>query len=368
MGIITLPRKIYQQRDIIESIRDSLQLREPVLVVTDKNIMKIFGDRIRRSMDGTNYRVIDDVRPEPEITAIESAYSSLSGFQPRTIIAIGGGSVIDFAKSLDVKISYSDRSIAEINPFEILDLKAELIAVPTTSGTGSDVSFGIVVNDQGRKLALGNFDLVPYISILDASLTPSDPNIIRPTGVDALVHSFEALTANTSTIFTDALAEKAIETIFDNIEGSMNGDESARDNMHLAATMAGIAFTNSGTALAHALGHSFGSTHHVVHGTCVGLFLPYVIEFNSTDDPSRRKYERIAKRLGYSDAVSALKDLYARIGQPVSVRDLGIDRRRYLASIDEMVEKALADSELAFNPVIAGEDDIRSIYLKAYGD
>ncbi|KAA8923084.1 iron-containing alcohol dehydrogenase family protein [Thermoplasma sp.] len=368
MSIITLPRKIYQQRDIIDSLKETLQLKEPILLVSDRNIMRIFGDRIRNALQGSDYRTIDDVTPEPEISAIELAYKNLSGFQPRTIIALGGGSVIDFAKSLDIKISYPERSLEEVNPFEPLDLRAEIIAIPTTSGTGSDVSFGIVLANQGRKLALGNFDLVPYVSVLDSSLVPSDPKIIRPTGVDALVHSFEALTANTSSIFTDAMAEKAIETIFKNIEGSMNGNEDARENMHLAATMAGIAFTNSGTALAHALGHSFGATHHVVHGTCVGLFLPYVIEFNSSDTNAKMKYDRIAERLGYKDAISALKDLYGRIGQPTTAKELGIQRDVYMRSIDEMVEKALADSELAFNPVIAGDEDVRSIFLKAYGD
>ncbi|CAC11961.1 NADPH-dependent butanol dehydrogenase related protein [Thermoplasma acidophilum] len=214
MSIITLPRKIYQQRDIIDNIRETLQLKEPILLVSDRNIMKLYGQRIKNALDGSDYRVIEDVRPEPEVSDIENTYRSLSGFQPKTIIAFGGGSVIDFAKSIDVKISYPDRSLEEVNPFEPLNLKADLVAIPTTSGTGSDVSFGIVITDQGRKLALGNFDLVPYVSVLDSSLVPSDPSIIRPTGVDALVHSFEALTANTSSIFTDALAEKAIETIF----------------------------------------------------------------------------------------------------------------------------------------------------------
>ncbi len=368
MTVYTFPRKIYFQRDIIETLADIIQGSEKQLVITDANILKFHGERIKRSLKGRNFKIYSNVNPEPTIESIENAFRDNSLYNPDTIIAIGGGSVMDFAKSMAIKFSYPDKNLRDINPFESLAIKVKLIAIPTTSGTGSDVSFGIVLTDGDRKVALGNYDLVPEISILDSSLTPDSKDIIRSTGIDAFVHSFEALSANTSTILTDALAEKSIDTIYHNLENAMNNDEEAKDLVHISSTMAGLAFSNSGTALAHALGHSFGSTFHVVHGTSVGLFLPYVIEFNSRDERTNEKYMRVGRMLGLENIIDGIKDFYGEIGQPYRVKDLGISADLYYSRIDELVEKAMMDNELAFNPVIAGEDDVKELFSRAYGD
>ncbi|MGC8663594.1 MAG: iron-containing alcohol dehydrogenase [Thermoplasmata archaeon] len=368
MSFFTFPRQIYFQRDIIDSLSDIVCYSKYLLVVTDSNIKKIHGERIKKSLSGINYKIFSDVLPEPSIESIENAFLNYKNEVPDTIIAIGGGSVMDFAKSMAIKFSYPDLDLRNLNPFEKIKIKLNLIAIPTTSGTGSDVSFGIVLTDGNRKLALGNYGLVPMISILDSSLTPVNKNIIRITGVDAFVHAFEALSANTSNIFTDALAEKSIETIYNNLKLAMENDDSAKDLVHLSATMAGLAFSNSGTALTHALGHSFGATFHVVHGISVGIFLPYVIDFNSQDENTNAKYKKIGKILGFKNLVNGIKKFYQDIGQPYFVKQLNIEKEYYLSKIDEAVEKAMMDSELAFNPVIAGEEDIKRIYLKAYGD
>ncbi|MGC9137872.1 MAG: iron-containing alcohol dehydrogenase [Thermoplasmata archaeon] len=370
MPVFTLPRRIYYQRDIIDNLGDILRNEKSknVLIITDRNIMSIHGKRLESSLMNFNFKFFDDVKPEPSIESIEKAVDEINMLDIDTIIGIGGGSVLDFAKSVAIKLSHPDKDLRDVNPFEPIDLKLKLIAIPTTSGTGSDVSFGIVLTDVDRKLALGNYELVPYISILDSSLTPTNPEIIRSTGIDAFVHAFEALSANTSTIFTDALAEKAIEIIYKNLGKAMRNDEDAKDLIHLSATMAGIAFSNSGTALAHALGHSFGATFHVVHGTSVGLFLPYVIEFNSSDEYTRSKYEKVARILDTGDIIDKIKEFYDSIGQPYRVKDLNIPKNEYIKMIDELISKSLQDSELAFNPVVVGEEDLRNIYLRAYGD
>ncbi len=370
MPIFQFPRKIYFQRDILAEISPLLQ-REGIgriLIVTDKIIRRIVEDRISNMRD-FQVDIFDEVLPEPEVGYIESVSLSMRGKQYDAIMAIGGGSVIDFSKSLLVKKEYPDKDLRDVNPFEPLNFKTKLIAVPTTSGTGSDASFGVVLTDGDRKLALANYDLIPEIIILDSSLAPKNERIIVSTGIDALVHSFEALVANTSSDLTDALAERAIITIFDNLEGSVRGEEEAKEKMHLAATMAGIAFSNSGTAIAHALGHSLGATFHVTHGTCVGLFLPHAIRFNSIDGGSRVKYERIAKMLGLKnvgDLIAFIETFYKRIGQPVRVRDTGVNEKEYGEKVGLMASKAMMDSELAFNPVMAGEDELKSIFLSAY--
>ena len=370
MTIFTFPRKIYYQRDIIDTLSSILENENSknIILVTDKNIMKIYGGKIIESIKGKNFIIIDEVIPEPSIENIENSFQKFKNFIPDTIIALGGGSVIDYSKSIAIKYSNYNYDLRNVNPFEPMKINVKLIAIPTTSGTGSDVSFGIVLTDNNKKIALGNYELVPYISILDSSLTPTEKEITRITGIDAFVHAFEALSANTSTILTDALAEKAIETIFNHLKRAMENDEESKDLMHLSATMAGIAFSNSGTALAHALGHSFGATFHIPHGTSVGIFLPYVIEFNFNDERTKKKYEKLEKLLGIDDILSAIKNFYSEVGQPICIKELKINKDHYFSRIGELINKSIEDSELAFNPIIVGEDDLKNIFIKAYGD
>lgn len=368
MAIFTFPRQIYFQRDIVDSLDTILEDSEKILLITDKVIFNLFGERIIKTLKNKKLEIFKDVMPEPTVDSIEKSFLFYKDFQPDTIIALGGGSVIDFAKSMVIKFSYPEMDLRVVNPFEKLKLKNKLVAIPTTSGTGSDASFGIVLTDNDRKIALGNYDLVPEITILDSSLTPNSREIIRSTGIDALVHAFEALSANTSNILTDALSEKVIESIFNNLKKAMNNDENAKDIMHLSATMAGISFSNSGTALAHALGHSLGSTFHIVHGTAVGIFLPYVIEFNRKDENTNKKYEKIEKLLNTDNLENFIKSFYKEINQPLTIMELGIDKNTFINNLDQLVGKAIIDSELAFNPVIVGEEDIKNLFIKAYGD
>ncbi len=371
MPIITLPRKIIFQRDIYKDAGDLLRtyLGKRVLVIVDPNVLRIHGEKIKEMLRGLEYFVWSDVPPEPSVNDVLNAFGKIRG-DYTSVMAVGGGSVIDFAKSLAYLLSNPNGDLRSINPFESINLKTTLIAVPTTSGTGSDASFGVVLTDNGRKLAMGNYDLVPLIIVLDPSFTPSQENIVRSTGLDALVHAFEALVANTASIFTDALAEKSILTIVRNLPLAIMNNDDAKDAMHIAATMAGMAFSNSGTAMAHALGHAFGATFHVVHGVSVALFLPHVIKFNSVDATANAKYRYISGLLGFGGDVDGLIEgllrLYREIKQPIAVRELGIDKDAYFSAIDTMSRKAIEDSELSFNPVIPGEDDIKSIFEKAW--
>ncbi|MFP3305914.1 MAG: iron-containing alcohol dehydrogenase [Thermocladium sp.] len=371
MPIITLPRKIIFQRDIYKDASDILgrYLGKKALVIVDPNVLKIHGEKIKEMLRGVEYLVWSEVPPEPSIDDVLSAYMKMRG-DYTSVVAVGGGSVIDFAKSMAYLLSNPNGDLRSINPFEPINLTTTLIAVPTTSGTGSDASFGVVLTDDGRKLAMGNYDLVPLIIVLDPSFAPTQENIVRSTGLDALVHAFEALVANTASLFTDALAEKAILTIIKNLPLAIVNDNDAKDAMHIAATMAGMAFSNSGTAMAHALGHAFGATFHIVHGTSVALFLPHVIKFNSMDATANEKYRYISKLLGFGGDIDGLINgllrLYREIKQPITVRELGIDKAAYFSAIDSMTRKAIEDSELSFNPVIPGEDDIKSIYDEAW--
>ncbi len=371
MSFFKLPRTVYFQRDIIDSLQDILSKENirKILIVTDKNVLTLVGKRIETALGTIEREYFTDVLPEPTIGQIQDGASSLRSKEFDAIVAIGGGSVIDFSKALAVKISNPQADLGSISPFESINLKTKLVAIPTTSGTGSDVSFGVVLSNKEGKLAMGNYELVPEIDILDSSLTPTDRKIVVATGIDAFVHSFEAIAANTSSAFTDAFAERAIETIFYNLKGAIENEEQAKDLMHISATMAGIAFSNSGTASAHALGHSFGATFHVTHGTSVGLFLIPSILYNSQDPLTRDKYLRICRILNVNDIVGLTKKIdgfFKSVGQPSRVRDLGIDEDYYRSRVDQLVSLSLRDSELAFNPVLAGEEDLKKIFVDTY--
>ncbi len=371
MSLFQLPRKIYFQRDIIDSLGEILANEgiNKILEITDKTVHSLMAERIDKALGNLDREVFMDVNPEPSITQIEKASSQFADKRYDAIVAIGGGSVIDFAKAIAVKMTNPQADLANINPFENLRLKTRLVAIPTTSGTGSDVSFGVVLTDREGKLAMGNYDLVPEIDILDPSITPTAKAVIVSTGIDAFVHSFEAIASNTSSILTDALAERAIETIYHNLKKATENEETAKDLMHISATMAGIAFSNSGTASAHALGHSFGAAFHVTHGTSVGLFLIPSILFNSQDREAREKYMRICKILNVTDIrslINAIEVFFRSVGQPCHVSELGIDKTTYDSKLDELVSLAMRDSELAFNPVIAGGEDLRKLFIENF--
>ncbi len=370
MPVFTFPRKIFFQRDIIDNLSDLIaeESIKRALIVTDKIIYSIFSKKIENFKKSLEISIFSDVNPEPKIEEIEEAYKNLMNFEPQAIIGIGGGSVIDFSKSLALKFSYPDYDLRGLNPFENLKLKIELITIPTTF-SGSDVSFAVVLSDKNRKLPSGNYSLVPLIDIVDPEIMPENEDLIRSTGVDTFVTAVEAIVSNTSNILSDALAEKSIKIVYENIKDAIKNDANAIENLSIASIMAGISFSNSGSGLVHCLGHSFGSTFHIKHGTSVGLFLPYVIEFNSKHEETKKKYERIARILDFNmdELVEKIFEFFREIKQPITVKDLGIEEKIYFEKLNEMVEKAVTDSEIAFNPFFVSEDDIKEIFIKTFG-
>jgi len=370
MPLITFPRKLVVQRDFLESLGDFLinEGLTKVLLISDKNVYAIQVERIKKGLEGIETQLFVDVSPEPTIEAIEDAFEKLRNLNVDGIVAFGGGSVIDFAKSVAVKLSDPAKNLREISPFEYIKLRFPLIAIPTT-GSGSDASFATVLTDGTRKFPTGNYSLVPMFDILDSSVFAENSDLIRNTGVDAIVTAIEAVVSNTSNIMTDAIAEKSLPILFENLEMTMKGNKDNVDDVQLAMTMAGIAFSNSGSGLVHCLGHSFGSTFHIAHGKSVGIFLPYVIEFLSSDATTRSKYEYLASLISKGNSkslIDLLKEFYKKIGQPLTVRDAGITKKDYEERMGELVEKAMEDSELAFNPIFVSNEDMKNLFEIAY--
>ncbi len=378
---IVSPRYIYRE-DAGEALRDIIVERSvsKILIVTDRVIESTnhFGEVVEKiASTGAEHYVFSDVEQEPSFETARRIGLEALKLEADLIVAIGGGSVIDAAKGGYVLYEKPDVTLEELNPFEPLGLgrKAVLVAVPTTCGTGSDASFGIVltlVRDRvKRKVALGHREVVPYASILDTAFLSTLPrSLIRNTALDALSHAVEAFVAVMANTYTDSLAKGVVLTIFSFLKKGIEKDEHALSQLHLAATMAGIAFTNAGLGLAHAIAHTIGPVLGLHHGLAVSIALPYVVAFNSSKDLSvKDKYESLVP--GSSGEVDrfevTLIRLYREIGHPTSyseVVDVDIGEWRKIA--EQLAPLVLEDATLAFNPVSVGVDDVEEVLLNAF--
>ncbi len=385
---LAFPRRIIYNEpagDALALLLEDLGVKS-VLLVSDKVLSSMPGFKeIHSRLKSAGFKtcIYTDVSPEPSFSETDAIASRARECGVGAIIAIGGGSVIDAAKTGLVRLVNPGLNLESIAPFTRLGVEGSgivFIAVPTTSGSGSDASYGVVLTktsgDGREKIPLGSYELVPYASILDPSLPSSMPvGLTVATGVDVLAHSLEALVSVNSNPLSDALAVKAAGIVFTRLPLLVKNpdDADARAEMHMAATMAGMAFTNSGLGLAHAIAHPLGALLGTHHGATVGLVLPYVVEFNSArSSEARSKYERLQTVLervlglpARDSLVDHIFSLYREVGQPSRLRELKpVD---YLEELVARVsEAALRDPEVAFNPVVPTQEDIAEILRRLY--
>jgi acetaldehyde dehydrogenase/alcohol dehydrogenase len=339
------------------------------LIVSDKVIeeighLKILTDKINAY--GKEWKVFLDVVPDPRYDDVLKGKKICLSYKPDSIIALGGGSVMDTAKTMWVLYEFPEFSMdADIHPFNNalfnLGKKANFIAIPTTSGTGSETSIGVVISkkegkDIWRKMELAHPALVPTWAIVDPIFPVGmSPQLTAITGFDALTHCFENVISQWKNEFSEALTLKAIELIFKYLPLAYKDGKNieARDFMHQAATMAGLAFSNSMAQLGHSLGHSLGAVFHVPHGKCVGVFLTYVLEycFNNPDqsDKSINIVGTISKRLGWANwnedikkaaniAIDKIKELQKQLDFPTKIKDLKISKNDLENNLNTLVD------------------------------
>ena len=356
---------------------------EKVFIVTD-GVLRNLGivDKVKEQLrDKIQVKVFDEVEPEPSKQTIERGAKSLSEFRPDWIIGLGGGSCMDAAKAMWVLYERPDLTIEKIDPIKKLGLrkKAHLINIPTTSGTGADVTWAIVITDKemGAKLELASREVVADISILDPSLVSELPSrLTTDTGMDVLVHAIEAYTAQWKNDFSDAFALRAIQFVFSYLPRAFkNGrnDPEAREKMHNAATMAGLAFGNSQICIAHAMGHSFGAVFDVPHGRSVAVFLPYVMEYNLPE--AANLYSELAGAIGITQGddqdrairlIKAIRDLMDEIDAPPNIESMDIPRGKFEEKLDELIDKAIESTGTVVNPRVPGEEDYRKLFQYTY--
>ena len=405
------PEKVYIKRGCLPVALEELKNvmgKKRVFIVTDtflyeNGYTKVITDKLDEM--GIVHETFFDVAPDPTLACAKEGAQLIDAFKPDCIIAVGGGSAMDAAKIMWVmyehpEIDFLDMAMRfmdirkRVYTFPKMGEKAYFIAVPTSAGTGSEVTPFAVITDEttGQKYPLADYELLPKMAIVDANMMMNAPKgLTSASGIDALVHSIEAYASMMATEFTDGLALEAIKIIFEYLPRAYeNGanDPKAREKMANAATMAGMAFANAFLGICHSMGHKLGAYHHLPHGITVALVLDNVMRFNSAEVPNKmgtfpqydhphtlRRYAEIAEALnigGENDyekmenLIRKIDELKDRIGIKRTIREYGIDEQTFLATLDEMSEKAFDDQCTGANPRYPLISEIKDIYLKTY--
>jgi alcohol dehydrogenase class IV len=352
-------------------------------IVTDTNIVALgFVDRVRAKLAeaGLEAAVFDAVEPDPSLETVRLGAREAQAYAPDWIVGLGGGSCLDAAKSIWIQYERPDLEPDNVAPLGHLGLrqKARLIAIPTTSGTGAEVTWPIVLtdHDEHRKVTVGHSENIPDLAVVDpAFVLDLPPQITADTGMDVLTHAVEGYTSTWHNDFSDGLCLKAIQLVFDYLPRAYHdGDDQAREKMHNAATIAGLGFGNSMAAMAHGLGHALGTVFSLPHGRTVGLALPFTIEFTVRGYLPTR-YAEIARFLDLpagdepqaaASLAAAIRDLAGRIGQPTSLRGAGISPEQFEANLEPLIDKAFNDSAMTVTARFPEEEELEQVLRCLY--
>lgn len=354
-------------------------------IVTDGNIIGLgLADRVQSKLSeaGIETSIFGEVEPNPSLQTVRKGAEAALAFGPDLIIGLGGGSCLDAAKALYVLYERPDLQPDEIAPAGSLGLrqKSRLVAIPTTSGTGAEVTWAVVLTDtaEHRKLNLGNAEAIPDIAIVDPEFVKRlPPQITADTGMDVLTHAVEGYTSHWHNDFADGLCLQATRLVFEYLPRAYEfgaQDEEAREKMHSAATIAGLGFGNSMAASAHALGHATGALFPVPHGRAVGLYLPYTIEFCARGDLPTR-YGDLARLLnlpaddqamGAASLAAAIRQMARRIGQPTSLREAGIAAADFETALERLIDNAYNDFTLTLGLRFPDDEEIERLYRYAF--
>ena len=406
-----VPEKVYIKKGCLPVALDELKTvmgKRRAFLVTDSFLYKNgFAKPITDKLDemGIAHACFFNVEPDPTLACAKEGAQQMRAFEPDVIIALGGGSAMDAAKIMWVMYEHPEADFMDmamrfvdirkrVYTFPKMGEKAYFVAIPTSAGTGSEVTpFAVITDEQsGVKYPLADYELMPNMAIVDADLHMSAPKgLTAASGIDAVTHDLEAYAAMLATDYTDGLALRSLKTIFEYLPRAYdNGqnDPEAREKMANAATMAGMAFANAFLGVCHSLAHKLGAFHHLPHGVANALMIEEVIRFNAVEAPLKMgtfsqyayphtlaRYCEVADYLGLGGStqeeklenlIQAINDLKARVGIKKTIRDYGIDEADFLARLDEMVEQAFDDQCTGANPRYPLMKEMRQMYLNAY--
>lgn len=373
MSRFTLPRDLYHGENALEALKTLTGKR--AVVVVGGGSMKRFGflDKVEAYLKeaGMEVRLFEGVEPDPSVETVMKGAAVMREFQPDWIVSIGGGSPIDAAKAMWAFYEYPDVTFEDLCiPFNFptLRTKAKFCAIPSTSGTATEVTAFSVITDyeKGVKYPLADFNITPDVAIVDPSLAETMPKkLTAHTGMDAMTHAIEAYVSTLHCDYTDPLALHAIELISADLIPSYNGDMAARARMHNAQCLAGMAFSNALLGIVHSMAHKTGAAYtggHIVHGCANAMYLPKVIRFNAKEPAAAERYAKIAKFLGLSgtttdalvDALIAhIQEMNRALDIPTCIKDYEggiIDEQEFLDKLPSVAELAVGDACTGSNP------------------
>ena len=403
-----VPNKIYFEEGSLRYLEKMPNISK-AFIVTDPGMVKLgYVDKVlyylRKREKYVHSQIFSEVEPDPSFETIKKGVDMMNSFMPDVIIAIGGGSPIDAAKGMWLFYEHPDADIEGMKlkfmdirkrtyKFPTLGLKAKMVAIPTTSGTGSEVTSFAVITDKekNKKYPLADYELTPDVAIVDPDLVMSLPKTITAdTGMDVLTHALEAYVSNMASDYTDGLAEKACELVFKNLRDAYNdgSNKYAREKMHNSSTIAGMAFTNAFLGVCHSMAHKIGAEFHLPHGRINAILLPYVIRYNGVEDPTKfvsfpkyeyyiakHKYAEIARRMnfpaytddeGLESLAREVDKLREDIGIPKSFKEAGIDEKEWLSKVDILADRAFEDQCTSANPRVPLVSEIKQILLDSY--
>lgn len=405
------PEKVYIKRGCLPVALEELKQvmdKKRVFIVTDtflyeNGYTKTITDKLDEM--GIVHESFWNVKPDPTLACAKEGVKQINSFKPDCIIAVGGGSAMDAAKIMWVMYEHPELEFMDmamrfmdirkrVYTFPKMGEKAYFIAVPTSAGTGSEVTPFAVITDEktGLKYPLADYELLPKMAIVDSNMMMNAPKgLTAASGVDAATHAIEAYASMMATEFTDGLAIEALKNIFEYLPSAYeNGtnDPIAREKMANAATMAGMAFANAFLGVCHSMAHKLGAYHHIPHGVANALLLDEVMRFNSQEVPTKmgtfpqydhphtlRRYAEIAESLGIEgkddnekleNLIAKIDELKEKVGIKKTIRDYGISEKDFLETLDEMSEKAFDDQCTGANPRYPLISEIKEMYLKAY--
>ncbi|WP_026882661.1 bifunctional acetaldehyde-CoA/alcohol dehydrogenase [Clostridium akagii] len=407
-----VPEKIYFKYGCLEfALRELKDMgKKKAFIVTDKVLYELgYADKVTKVLEKMDirFKVFSDVEPDPTLACASKGAKEMLEFEPDTIISIGGGSAMDAAKIMQVLYEHPEEKFDElalkfmdirkrIHSFPKLGIKAISVAIPTTAGTGSEVTPFAVITDEktGMKYPLSDYELTPNVAIVDAEFMMNMPKgLTAATGIDALTHAIEAYVSVMATEYTDGLALQAIKMIFEYLPAAYNEGKTnivAREKMANASTIAGMAFGNAFLGVCHSMAHKLGAQHHVPHGIANAVLIEEVIRFNAVDNPVRQtsfpqykypdakeRYARIADYLklsGNTDSdkveqlIKAITNLKIKLSIPLTIKDAGIKEEAFYLTLDDMSEKAFDDQCTSANPRYPLISEIKQMFINAFGE
>lgn len=391
MARFTLPRDLYHGKGSLEELKN-LKGKKAVVVVGGGS-MKRFGflDKAVEYLKeaGMEVKLIEKVEPDPSVDTVMKGAQIMQEFEPDWIVAMGGGSPIDAAKAMWVFYEYPETSFQDlITPFSFPTLrqKAHFCAIPSTSGTATEVTAFSVITDykSGIKYPLADFNITPDVAIVDPALAETMPKkLTAHTGMDAMTHAIEAYVSTLNSDYTDPLALHAIKMVHTFLKASFDGDMEARDRMHNAQCLAGMAFSNALLGIVHSMAHKTGAAYsggHIVHGCANAMYLPKVIKFNAKDPVAAERYADIARFIALKgdtttelvDALIAeIKKMNAALEIPTCIKEYEggiIDEKEFNEKLSKVAELAISDACTGSNPRIPTQEEMEKLLHACYYD